>query len=512
MKMLPIVLLLLGLNTLEAAEKIYDISRLGAVGDGKTLNTRVIQQVIDDCSKQGGGKVRIPAGTWLSGTLLLKSGVTLSLDQNAVLLGSSNIDDYRLIEPFTDGNGATLGYCLVCAVGANNIGIEGKGAIDGQGREVFKSGGKSRRPFLLRMLRCNRISFQVVTLRNSTAWAVHLFECRDITARGVAIRSKGLANNDGFDIDGSQNVTIAHCDIDTGDDAVCLKTTGNSPCRNVSVTDSKLASGWAAFKIGTETHADVEHIRVSRCEVPSATGAIKIFAVDGARAQDIEISDITIEKDAVPIQIRLGARLRTFVPGDAPKDMGFLKNVVIRNIKATRARDIGMFINGIPNHRIENLTIENVAIGLAGGGKPEDASLKIPENEKAYPDIETLAKRLPVSSVYMRHVDGMKMRNVRITHEAPDPRPAVYVLDGQNLEFTDVRLPANEVQTELLWLESVRNALLSNCVSGGNLKSFLRVDGSDSSNIVLRNNTVVASGPLVVRGENVPADAVKTSP
>ncbi len=106
-----------------------DITRYGAVGDGKVLNTVAIQKAIDDCHQQGGGKVIFPAGTWLSGTIVLKDHVTLQFKKDARLLGSTNINDYQNIDPFTDGLGIDVGWALLVAVDAKDIGIEGEGAM-----------------------------------------------------------------------------------------------------------------------------------------------------------------------------------------------------------------------------------------------------------------------------------------------------------------------------------------------------------------------------------------------
>src|SRR5689334_12689104 len=113
-----------------------DVTKYGAKGDSTTLNTAFIQHAIDDCSKSGGGKVIFPAGKYLTGTIIFKDNVTLRLEKNAVILGSTNVEDYQNIDPFTDGLGVDVGWALVGAAGAKNIGIEGEGAIDGQGSKL----------------------------------------------------------------------------------------------------------------------------------------------------------------------------------------------------------------------------------------------------------------------------------------------------------------------------------------------------------------------------------------
>lgn len=163
-----------------------------------------------------------PAGKWRSGTLLLKNNVSLFLDENAVLLGSENIADYQIVDGFEDGTGQKMGYCFVGAVDVSNVGILGKGTVDGRGKMVLASGGRERRPFLVRFVRSSRIKVQGVSLKNSTAWTMHLFRCKDVKVEGLTILSRGLANNDGIDIDCCEDVSIKKCNIDTGDDATCF--------------------------------------------------------------------------------------------------------------------------------------------------------------------------------------------------------------------------------------------------------------------------------------------------
>ena len=173
-----------------APSVIIDITRYGAVGDGKTLNTMAIQKAIDECHQQGGGKVVFPAGTWLSGTIVIKDQVTLQFDKGSRLLGSTNINDYQNIDPFTDGLGIDVGWALLVAVDAKNIGIEGEGAIDGQGAKLKaqqietdtrpESERWGRRPFLLRIVRCENVTVKDVTLNYAAAWTSHYFQSKQV--------------------------------------------------------------------------------------------------------------------------------------------------------------------------------------------------------------------------------------------------------------------------------------------------------------------------------------------
>ena len=303
----------------QPARHQFSVKDFHAIGDGLALDTAAIQRAIDAASSAGGGTVWFAPGRYVTGTILLKSGVTLDLAQGATLLGSTDPADYRLLEPFVDAVGATRGYALIGCVDAHSVGVTGAGAIDGRGAALQASGGKSpsARPFLLLCLRSTAIVVEGVSLVNSSAWTMHVFQCSDVTISHISIRSLGLANNDGIDIDSSQRVHVEGCTIETGDDAICLKTTSSNPCNDITVKGCTLTTRCAAFKIGTESAGDFSAIRVSDCHVVEANlGAIKILSVDGANIRDVLVERMQVDDADTPIFLRLGARGRTFRPGD----------------------------------------------------------------------------------------------------------------------------------------------------------------------------------------------------
>src|SRR5215213_6800088 len=223
-----------------------DVTKYGAKGDSTILNSVAIQKAIDECNRTGGGKVIFPVGKYLSGTIILKDNVTLHLQKGAVILGSTNVEDYQNLDPFADGLGTDVGWALVVAVDAKNIGIEGEGAIDGQGSKLKaqhiltdtrpESQRWGRRPFLLRIVKCEGVTVKGVTLYYAAAWTSHYFQSRKVRIENIKIISRGVAHNDGIDIDGCQDVRISDCDINSGDDALCFKTTSSKmACRDIVV-------------------------------------------------------------------------------------------------------------------------------------------------------------------------------------------------------------------------------------------------------------------------------------
>lgn len=431
-----LILLWLAVPCLATAIEL-DVQKFGVKGDGKTLNTRLIQQAIDECGRQGGGTVRFSAGEYVSGTLLLKDNVTLQLEEHATLFGSMDIADYSAPDTFRSGNGADMGFCFIGAVGATNIGITGAGTIDGRGKELLaaRPKGNSARPFLMRFVRCRGVSLNGIHLQGPAAWTTHFFQCKNVSAERVTIASRGLANNDGFDIDSSENVRIKNCSVDSGDDAVCLKTTSLAPCRNVEVTGCDLKSHWGGVKFGTESAADFENVSVTDCRIHDTQGGIKLFSVDGANVRNVSFSGLTMENVNTPIFIRLGTRLKTFREGDTQRPVGSISNVVVKDLKAQATSSIGILISGIPGHLITDVRLENIQVSLPGGGTSGEIGVKLPEKENAYPEITMFGKQFPAYGLYARHVLGLTATNVTFELAAPDARPAVYSEDSKNLDL-----------------------------------------------------------------------------
>ena len=454
-----------------------NVKDFGAVGDGVAMDTVALQSAIDACSKAGNATLRVPPGKYQTGTLHLKSNVTLSLDHGAYILGSQNIADYPIenLRKSREGNA----HCLLYAEDASNITIEGLGVIDGRGtpdvfpRSVKGKKGRLPRPRLMRLENCQNLTFSGVTYKRPAFWGLHLVDCKDVHFNGVKtlMRNNG-ANNDGLDIDGCENVLIENCEIVSGDDAICLKSTKNA-CRNIKVRNCRVSSNTAAFKCGTSSRGGFIDISVDNCYFYDCPmGAIKLQIVDGGTLDNIEISRITMERVGCPIFLRLGNRGRKYnhetketegVQGaDAKSEgapIGTFKNVFIHDIVATvtiedrnkaaeatyknkkvdsttgvtdaeKSRVGPIMIAGIPDHYIEDVVLEDIEISYPGKGTAADAQNEVPEDIARYPE-QYFFGVLPSWGAYIRHAKNVQFKNVKMTTRSPDEREEIIMEDVQ---------------------------------------------------------------------------------
>ena len=291
----------------------YSVLDYGAVPDGKTNNAPFIQAAIDAAHAAGGGRVVLPAGKFLSGSVLLKSHVELHLESGSQLISSLNESDI-LPFPSSPGEGPIDGWNGGFFLGgrdAQDVTISGCGVIDGQGDRVFSDGNVDAgfhecpyrcAPFRPRMVLFENIRglhISGVTLKNAAFWTLHMAGCRQVRIHDIQILNQDRgANNDGIDPDCCQDVVISNCIVETGDDAIVLKSTapmakryGN--CENVTISGCVLHSRDSALKIGTETHGTIRRVIFADSVVKDCSRAVGIWVRDGGTVEDVQVHHLT---------------------------------------------------------------------------------------------------------------------------------------------------------------------------------------------------------------------------
>jgi len=327
----------------------------GAVADGKSLNTKAIQDAIDSVAEKGGGRVTIPSGVFLTGTIYLKDHVELHLEIGAVLKASENLDDYNPANAYPENFGSPKeewsGRHLIICYHKKDVAITGLGTIDGSGEAFYEEPHRSKsfnyiwgygiakakdkenlRPGqLLVFIESEDIHLTDFSVTGSPCWTVFLNGCERICIHGLKIQNdKCHANTDGIDIDTCRFVTVSDCIINTGDDAITVRAScarllsGKNVCEHIAVSNCVLSSSAMAVRIGVGTGI-VRNVKISGLVIARAASIVE-FITSYKKKGGVSMSDIIIE-NIVADQISF--------PFEFIQENGaYIRNVMIRGIRA----------------------------------------------------------------------------------------------------------------------------------------------------------------------------------
>ncbi len=504
------LLLFLAATVWAAPQVEFNIESYGARGDGRTVNTEAFRKAIDAASAAGGGVVLVPAGTFVSGAIQLQSNVTLRISPGGILKGSGSIDDYPVRH-------------LINANGARNIAIDGGGVIDGNGEafwdmtppeRYYKPLGKRPSP-LLEFADCRDVRVQDVTIRNAPGWTIHPLRCDGVRIRGVAIYNHQRGKNtDGIDPDSSRNVHIADCYIEGGDDAIVIKSPvrpgfAPQPAENITVTNCTVSSTSNCIKLGTESRGGFRNIAITNCTLfrPASyfrapISGIAIEMVDGGVLDGVVVSNVAMRDIGTPIFIRLGNRGRSM----AVPLTGILRNVAISNIVASGGL-ITNSITGLPGHPVTGVSLSNINVTMTGGQK-EPIGLDVAEKADGYPEAWMFGP-LPAYGFYARHVDGLTMRDVRVTWEQADVRPAVVLDDVRNALLDGFAAFSVPAMAPIVRLHQSANIMIRAAQTSPGSPVFLRATGDKTARVFLRDCDLVDAPKLIEVGEGAAEDAVR---
>jgi polygalacturonase len=388
----------------EFKDQIYNIIDYGAVSnDPAILNHETINSTIELCSKNGGGIVYIPAGTWHTGPIVLMSNVNLRLDENAVLLFTSDITKYPPVITRWEGMDCYNTSPMIYAFGQENIAITGKGTIDGgasrenwwgmqrlaviqgqelRGRPLLQElnekgtpveerrfgAGDNLRPQLINLYKCRNILISDVTLTRPAFWTIHPLMCENITVKGVTIKTEGAPNGDGCNPESCKNVLIEECSFNTGDDCIAIKSGRNRDGRkwnlateNVIVRKCRMQNGHGGVVIGSEISGGFRNLFVQDCEMnsPSLDRVIRIKTNNcrGGVIENIYVRNVDVGqcREAV-LKINLNYEPGEICPRDFPPEV---KNVYLENVNCKQSQ-YGAYIDTYMDTRnVSNINLIN---------------------------------------------------------------------------------------------------------------------------------------------------------
>ena len=468
-----IATLLLAFSSVSA--KDFNVRDYGAKGDGKTLDSPSINKAIEECQKSGGGRVVVPSGTYLSGSIRLKSNIEFHIEAGATILAApASMKAYDESERFDfpeyqDGGHTYFHNSLIWAEGEQNVSITGRGTIDGEGltkKDTEKAGkveggsiGTGDKSIALKL--CKNILIRDITIYRGGHFAIIVTGCDRGTIDNVTIDT----NRDGIDIDCCKYLTVSNTKVNTPtDDAIVLKASyalkRAVACEHILITNClvtgyKLGTfldgtyvpekvNWVCgrIKLGTESNGGYRDIAISNCTCMYSSG-LAFEEVDQGLMDNIVVSNIVLNHvHHYPIYITTGCRNR------GPKEVAEPSrgsNIMISNVQALDCDSLaGIIVTGMKDAPLRNISLSDIHIQYRGGGTAEQAKKEYREQGKNYPE-PRWAGPTPAYGMYARHVDGMKLRNVTFELAQPDARPMVILDDVRGDELKDVSGPGGEI-------------------------------------------------------------------
>lgn len=451
-------------------EKIFNVLDFGAIANGVESDTAAVQAAVDACSEAGGGKVYFPAKQYVLATVFLKNNVHIEFETGAVILGDLNFYHYAQQEQidypiYQDASHTYFNLAMFVGRNVDNIAITGRAYIDMRsvwdedgvrGKEIGKRG-----PKCISLRECDNVLISDLDINNVTDLAIYFAGCNNVDIHGI----KMYVYIDGISPDNCKNVNIYDCDVESGDDGIVFKSSYTlnrlDICKNIHVWNCRIKSRCNAFKFGTETNGGFEDILGENLEIrDTRISAIAIESVDGAVIDRLTIRNVNMVNVNAPIFIHIGKRMR----GPEGREIGKIRNVTLENInvdgpyepypvvawnyscykegnfyqypwifrpvekKVEDQETSGRYMPwqftsnccGMPESHLENITLRNVHLKLAGGVK--EYNKNVPDVPPAYPEVYVYGRILPAKGIYFRYVDGLTLDNVTVDTYNPDTR------------------------------------------------------------------------------------------
>jgi polygalacturonase len=357
----------------ESEPKTFNVRDFGAKGDGETTDTAAFQKTLDTCAVSGGGRVIVPAGRYLIGSVQMGYQTILKLEPNSVIVGSSDPNDYPMIDVRWEGRWQPGRRALIYAANVNHIGIIGPGRIEGNPKVAAPQ--NPRGVVVLEPINCNDVRWEGFTITQGGNWATHPTYCTDVVIKNLTIRGR----RDGIDIDSCRNVIIEDCDIDTGDDCISLKSGRGmdgarigKPTEDVVIRNCTLRGRvFAGIGIGSETSGGVRNVRIESCKFTCRTFAIYIKTRIGRAGvtENIQGEDIDVMSGGfLRINLTQGGNTNTFDdPVEGMLGYPLARNLSFSNVRLHDASEIVRAIKISPEKPVQGLSLVNIT-GTAAKG------------------------------------------------------------------------------------------------------------------------------------------------
>jgi polygalacturonase len=408
-----------GAQKMPDKQEVLKVADFGAINDGKTLNTKAIQNAIDACAAKGGGIVAFEPGIYLTGSIFLKQGVHLRIDKDVEIRGSQDITDYPEIDTRVAGIEMKWPAALINVIGQDNVAVSGQGTVHAQGKpfwdkywamrkEYDKKGLRwivdydCKRPRTLLVANSSNVTLRGLTLKQAGFWTVHILYSHHVTIDGLVIRNNVDGNGpstDGIDIDSSSFILVENCDIDCNDDNFCLKAGRdadglrvNRPTEYVVIRNCISRAGGGLITCGSETSGGIRHVLAHNLNAKGTGVGIRFKSAKtrGGTVEDINIHDIEMDGVGTAVEVSmdwnpsysystlpagytsetLPPHWKTMLQKVEPPERGIpqVHNVNLSRIKVRGAKT-ALSISGTQETIVKDFRFNNVTIEASSAGR-----------------------------------------------------------------------------------------------------------------------------------------------
>ncbi len=504
------------------ATPFHNVRDYGAVGDGRAKDTEAIRKAIDTAAEAGGGTIYFPAGQYLTGSLRLKSNITLYLDAGSMLKFSEDFDDFLpMVKSRWEGTECTNFAPPIYAFRAENIAIVGRGLIDGQGKvwweehrrlkseigrkgkvenpskwsELFRKNnegapargrwaqmGDFLRPPLIQPFECRNVRIEGISIRNPPFWTINPVYCDNVTVTGIAIKNPDDSpNTDGINPDSCRNVHISDCHISVGDDCITIKSGRDEdgrrvgrPCENITVTNCTMLDGHGGVVIGSEMSGGVRKVVISNCIFDGTERGIRIKTTRGrgGAVEDIRVSNVVMSNiRRAPFDLNM---FYERVPEEPVSERTpAFRNMHVSDVTVKGAPAAG-FILGLPEMPVENVTFSNINIEAEKGLSCESGR-------------------------------NIAFRDVRINTAKG---PALICKGVDNLEIEGFETLTPHDNAAAIDLTDATGAFIHGCRAAPGMGTFLQLGGPKTRDILLLGNDLRSASSAIEMQDEVPTSAV----
>lgn len=476
---------------------VLDVTNYGVKGDGTTNNTKAIIEVVSKLESMGGGTIYFPPGEYVTGTIELKSNMTLYLEGGAVICGSADPEDYPMItEEILPGYARGGHSGLIKAFKADNVTVTGRGIVDGRGQNWWHNPANEHRPRAIQPILCNNLRISGITIKNSAMWTVHPICCTNVTIDGITIKNPANSpNTDGINPESCSNVHISNCHVDVGDDCVTLKSGTEDdifqkqyPCENITITNCTMINGHGGVVIGSEMSGGVRNVTISNCVFNGTDRGIRIKTrrKRGGIVEDIRVNNIMMVNVFSPLVIngyyQCGAseddmELFSLEKRDVREDTPIFRNIYISNVTARNVVASAGYLYGIPEMPIENLVFDNVVIEM------RDTDEEVREK----PIMAYHVQKTKGQGFYCANVKDVQFKNVWINTVKG---PALELENSEKISVNGLIMKEVHKDSEVIKVKNSKEVFITGSRLNPEAEVFVTADSVSAEDIVLSGNYI----------------------